>query len=291
MYIHLLIGIGLGIVILKLFALRKAARNKDWQWFFLLLISPLGILEIFYILSFRKTKINGEEEDPKLPVLFDENFVQFLLKEYENVWGLYRINYDIRDRWIKFYFSADGLGLGAIGAILKFSGKQSWEVGSSIWGIIALILLIFFIFGIAVLFNDIALRKSRAEMFNAINLIRKGFWHNYPKGKVFLYYPTEPNRNSFGLRDFVTTAFLLTMVSINLGALVWIKSKICLEQFLSESSGLQVIMISLISLICFSFVAAMIFHRHNKEIEQNLKRLRLIIPPKINGHEVPASHP
>jgi hypothetical protein len=218
-------------------------------------------------------KKKNDEETPKFPTIFSNNFREFLLKEYENIWNFYKTNYEIRDRWAKFYFAATGSVLGLLGALWKFYTNIGGENRSDIYIIIFLILSILPIFGIVTLFNDIALRKSRAEMVNAINLIRKGFWHNFPEGGTFLYYDTEPRIKSFGKRDFVTTAFFILIVSVNFGALCWFKSKICIRQFLTSSVGMQAILYFLIMLIILISLTVMIFCFHKKKIKKDIERI------------------
>ena len=221
----------------------------------------------------RKMKKIIHEETPKFPKIFNNNFKEFLLKEYENIWNLYKTNYEVRDRWAKFYFAATGSALGLLGALWKFYTNIGTENASDIYMIIFLTLSILFIFGIVTLLNDIALRKSRAEMVNAINLIRKGFWHNFPEGGTFLYYETEPRIKSFGKRDFVTTAFFILIVSANFGALWWFKSKICIIQFLTSSMGIQAILSFLSMLFLLISVTVMIFCLHRSRIKRDIKRI------------------
>jgi hypothetical protein len=44
------------------------------------------------------------------------NRKEFLLKDYEEIWKIYRLNYEIRGRWIRFYF----LGASIITALLNY---------------------------------------------------------------------------------------------------------------------------------------------------------------------------
>jgi hypothetical protein len=210
-------------------ALWKAAKNNQKGWYFaILVLQTLGILEILYIFKFqtdRTPKMNEiQEEKPRLPALFAD-FKEFLFKEYENIWALYRTNYEIRDRWVKFYFLVTASVLSFLGAFIKYfenSNPESNELSSTVAVIISLILFILFFLGFAVVLIEIVNRRARREMFNALNSIRKGFLSNMPVWKEFIYFQTEQKERAFGWRDFLATILPFSiLVLINFWTLIW----------------------------------------------------------------------
>ncbi len=172
----------------------------------------------------KTTNSQGLKSNQKLPAI-----EKFLLKEYENVWGLFRANYEIRDRWAKFYFLAVGSTLAFLGALFKaFENKApaSSDINPNIALVIAGILIFLFLLGLTVLSFEVGLRFSRREMYNVFNFIRRAFRDkaSSEKGKDwgnYMYYPVTPQLKSFGWREWAPTLFLLIMVSINFGFLVW----------------------------------------------------------------------
>ena len=219
-------------------ALWKAARNNQKKWFLIILIlQSLGILEILYIYIFQREREEKAVEDGKIiqQVLFNKNFKEFLLKEYENIWTFYRNNYEIRDRWVKFYFLITASALAFVGAFLKYFENpscQNVEISSTVSVIIALVFLILSFLGAAVFAIELVNRRARREMFNALNLIRKGFLSNYPMGKDFVYFPIMPKERAFGRRDFVTIVLSSMLALINFWTLVWFAKENKINEYL-----------------------------------------------------------
>jgi len=182
------------------------------------------MLKVFSKFQREKKGEKVEEGQTIQDVLFNDNFKEFLLKEYENIWTFYRNNYEIRDRWVKFYFLITASALAFVGAFLKYFENptcQNVEISSSVSIIIALVFLILSFLGAAVFAIELVNRRARREMFNALNLIRKGFLSNYPMGRDFVYYQTEPKERAWGGRDSVTIILSSMLALINFWTLLW----------------------------------------------------------------------
>lgn len=123
---------------------------------------------------------------------------------------------------------AVGSTLAFLGALFKFfenKDSTSSEINPNIALVIAGILTFLFLLGLTVLSFEVGLRFSRREMYNVLNFIRRAFRDRAPdKGTDwgnYMYYPVTPQLKSFGWREWAPTLFLLIMVSINFGFLVW----------------------------------------------------------------------
>ena len=140
----------------------------------------------------------------------DSDVKEFFLKEYEKMWDNWKVNYELRDRWVRFYF----LGFSIFAGIFGLNPTGSNEPKNTI--IISVVFLIFSLFGFIIFYHDIVLRQARREFMDAINKIRGAFKsESYPKEEYFSF-PVTPKGSYWGGREFVPTVFLEILTSINL---------------------------------------------------------------------------
>jgi len=171
-------------------------------------------------------KANEGEVENQKDCLF--GLQEFLLKEYECIWSLYRINYEIRDRWVRFYFLMIGIASGLIGAFFNFFQTRGYHNGvdPEMNLLICIILFLLFSFGLVVFLHDLVLRFSRREAYHVMNLIRRAFLDKYPDVRKYVFFPVNPPLRPFGWRDWIPTGFLLIAVSVNYGVFVWFLARL-----------------------------------------------------------------
>ncbi len=119
--------------------------------------------------------------------------------------------------------------LGALFKVFENKDPTSSDINPNIALVIAVILFFLFLLGLTVLSFEVGLRFSRREMYNVLNFIRRAFRDKASPGQErnwgnYMYYPVAPQLKPFGWREWAPTLFLLTMVSINFGFLVWLST-------------------------------------------------------------------
>lgn len=191
----------------------------------------------------------------------DPDVKEFFLKEYEKLWDNWKVNYEIRDRWVRFYF----LGFSIFAGIFGLNPTGLTEPKNPV--IISVVFFVFSIFAFLIFYYDIVLRQARREFMDAINKIRGAFKSEFCAKEEYFHFPVTPKGTYWGKREFVPTVFLGILTSINLAVSSY---------FLGLSLGWIIFVglccLTILTFIALYFLLVMKPYSANKGKKMNIKR-------------------